>query len=997
MLSERISQELRDAINRIASAPSLSNWENIKKINSMVETNQLLGNLNTRLVVPENICVNIGFNNINSMLSTDIGQLVAGVEHAKRDLYNVFESGKYVAVKCLKGVYFVPEKDAGKISIKEFFLMSSDGFRWESINFAKLTGNVNSGFNTYLYNQYTNQVFVLTRENGADVIAILNIEIPLKKIKLAGMMSDRVSLEEINGYIATLEADERKRQEEIALAEEQRQRTYKGVVFESLELKEEAINNEKEIQQYCTNLSDKSFDELWEKKEAISQLPAPIFSNYVYQLLTALQSKENYESNQYLEKINTADLTALSEISISYRKHNFSDNTKKFLDDALLKRTIICQRLIFDNMIADMEKLDRKALATLITNLNGKSYDVYLTQEYVEKVNRQVEILEKQELRDLCANVEKLSIEELDVLSNTIKQNNYQPRFTEPYYQMIESRVDYIHVKNMEQFCNAMPTANRETVTSIKNKIDAEKCKNELKSKFYALIDERNEQLDYDDLCKLTANVKSKSLNEQEQIYKQLQSGKYNEKFIKEFLTLVGISVEKSRLAFVENKLAGLESRTKSQVNSLKDELENSKYDERIIKHARLVLIERIYELDMQELMELRNNFDDLSLADIQDLRSRIKQKNVCERALVTYEKKLKERELQIGYERACQASYFAKQIIQQNGLFDVNILLPIFSQDYVQGLYKHFQLLGREDYSDIPVVIVPECSDLVITKKSLYFLTPYGYAGFNLSDIITFSVDRKMFKDNLLITFTNGRVESLSSGISKSHSDAFVNMIATVCHNVRNEGALAQYPLYKNHVSEITKEAFEFIPVPKVSEQFIVDIFVNDLIKENTNMRNSYIKHLGINNWEALENKVRYGMGIMNDQIVCYYDSSMMGSAKDGFAIGTRFIHIKNSNQMLMSIPMNDIYEVVMANNNLVIVDKNNNVINLCIVGNDENLKFRFTEMLASYVKGIQMVSTEQVESKQKQEEQVVCPQCNTVATVVGAKFCKKCGAKLM
>lgn len=1004
-MSESSVQKFQKRLDEVSRYPQDFQDERFKLSNDLINDNILIQSMNQSLSDIKSISATLEMLDSIEKVSADINLLVSNIQEVKRNLFECFKTDAYIAVKRIKGWYFYPEKNEHtRISIKNLYLMSADGIHWNSVQFGHATRLLEAGKSFYLYNEYSTFVFRVNTENGSDVIALLDTKIPVGTVKISGMAERIVSISEVKQYIQNIEEAEEIRRKEIAAAEEQLRRTYKGIVFDSEEMKDSIIKKEQQIQEYCFRLENHSYEELWQMKEKVEKLPSAIFSVYISKIIAAMGIQENREKNCYLDRIELTELCGLNDIEMDLEKEHYSDVTKNVIKDCISKRQLQCQRIIFDAMLNQMDTFTRSELKQLILQIKEKEFNADLTCEYIGKINRQFDWLEMQELKSLCANVEHLSIDELLQLEKNIKQEGYQNKYADEYYQMISSRIEFLHVKNMEQYCVPIFTVDRDELKVIEKKINDENCMPELKTRFLNLVFQRSEQLDYEDLCLLTENIHDKKLDELELLYKDLQSGKYNKKFIKEFIVKSRVYLELSQQAAIDELIANLANMNKEMVIDVQHEIKKKNYADRVIKNAQQRMAERIYELDMYELMEMENNFDSLDLKDIQSLRSMIRQKSVCERAKSTYEKKLHMRELVVAYQLVSPLSCFVKQTMEQYNLSGINLVLATFSADYEKHLVDHFERLGNADYNDIPVLFYPECSKLTISKTRLYCNTSSGYASAHFSEIRSFSIERKLFQELLIITFTNGNAISLSGGLNKKMSQAFANLLTAIHQNANNEMILSRYQPYFNHVAGLSKEEFETYQVSEQTNiQTIVNIFKEKMLRIETIKKNSSIKHVGIDNWDVFSNKVKLGMGIDNDQVVFFYDKTILKSAKDGFAIGEKFVHLKIGQQPLISIPMSEIYEVTEANNKLMIFTINNNTFNVDFVAGDETTKHQIVELIDEYVKGIQLVNHLPISVKTKevnvdsniQPVKYECPNCN--ATVkIGANFCSQCGKKL-
>lgn len=1010
-LSETAEQEFQKRIEEMSSFPQQCEWTQFKVLNAKIETNKILQRANAEVLGIENISIEIDFLPDLSLASIDINDLITNMEETKHKLFNFFMEGKYSAVKHVPSLYFSPEQDEiSQIRIKSFYLMSEAGSQWETVSFGHASRLADAGKDFYLYNEYVSLIFEVTKTNAADVIALLDTKIPVKIINIVGLGTAQISIHDVESYLNRLESEELNRLREIQNAEDQLRRTYKGIIFNTEEEKTEAVRTEEELQLYCQNLKDKTFEEIWQKKEQIAKLPNAIFAGYSSKLISAADIQENREKNVYFDGIEIAGLVELDSISEEIYEHHYSDAAKRALDDAIAKRRLVCQQFILDDMTKDIEEYDRETLKQIILQIEAKKYNSALTAEYISRVNRQCDILETRELQKLCSDIEQRSIPQLEELERLIKDGKYQDKFANQYFSMIYSRIEFLHVKNLEKYCMAISGADRDNLNDIKKKVEGEECRQELKDRFYELIDQRNESLDYEELCQLTEHIEEKPLDELEKLYKQLQAGSYNEKFIKLFLIRVRIALEQAQQKHINDLIGTLQSMSREQIIEIESEINKCGYADRITALAKDKITERIYILDMYELISMENNFDRLSLDDIEQLRNRIRQKNVCERSRNTYLKKLKERENIIAYQLVSQLASYAKQTLYQYGLSGIKIKIACFDPDYMQYLQKHFDDGGVRDYSNIPVLFMPECSAFAITKTEIYYRVNSEYNRVKIADIRSFSVEKKLFGELLAITFANGNMITLSGGINKKNSQAVVGFLTNLVQNINNTALLAKYQPYTDHVVELKEEAFEGRYLPAgITEQYIENIFLSKLYAIILKTQIPSIKYAAMDNWSAIETKVCSGFGIAKDShIVMYYDRTLFNSAKEGIAVGTGHLHFKTGTQKLISIPFSDIYEVNGNKNQLIVTTVTNNVFSSEFTVQSEDVYLGIIATIDEFVKGMQFINsmatrvkTEQLYSSQLMQKIGThdgnrCPNCNAILKN-GAKFCSQCGTKIV
>lgn len=759
-----------------------------------------------------------------------------------------------------------------------------------------------------------------------------------------------------------------------------------------------------EIEEYCQSFGGKDFEEIFAKKKEIEPLPGALFSSYITRLFDACTAKENAEKAEYLKSIETLELDSVATTTKEIQNHNYSDAAKSELMLELEKRKLFCQRADLEALTAELATLSRDAIRALMATVAGKEYDRALTEEFLTAINAQNDAVEQKELETLCAALDNIDIEELKQLQNQILAGGYQQRFTDPYIARITARIEALHVRNMEQYCAIVDTVDKENLRIIKNKIDTEDCAAPLKDRFYGLIAQRMEVLDYEELCEVTEDIENRSLEELAEIYTQLENGNYNAKFVKLFLVKVRSNLDKKKAAKVEDMMTNLATMTKAEVLELSASLEALGYPDRILYIPRERITERIFELDMLELIALGNNFDSMSLNEINDIRLKVSQKDVCQRANYTYSMKLAEREKVIGISAVSQNAAYAKQLMDQMGLGEAGIVLPLYSAQYDGILEQHFADMGQRNFSEIPFLFLAEVPGFALTKNFLYYKTATGYARANITDIRLISTEKKLFSESLVITLANGAVATLLGSVSKKTSTELVNYLVTVVNNASNVAVLSQFAAYNQSVAPFSTANMGLRTLP---ESLNFDALSAILTAKVSPYNEKNIRCRGTESWAGVEPKIAAGMGINPmERVAFFYDRTLLNTAKDGFDLGEYYISFRNGNKGLAQIAYAEVFQLTKMGNQLSIVSTNNSALPTEFTTTTEEIGAYIVNAFNEFVCGMQMLEATPVapvaqpivepQPVAPAQEFRFCTQCGTKLPI-GSAFCTQCGNKLI
>lgn len=1005
-LSKSVAQTFEERLQEISSFPDLDNWTIFKSSAEKISQSKTLQKMNFKMGTIEEIHYKIDCT-VNEIL-INIGDLIENIESVKLELFKTFGEGKYEAVNGSAGFFWSPEKDEKKkITARNLYLMSEDKKNWVPVQFGKFSDLIGKQGKLYLASKQQAFIFKVTETNLSDVIAILDIKIPIRIIRITEEIKEDISVDEIENYIVELEEKAQTQQKEILDAEDKLKRTYKGILFQSEREKELIIHKEERIQKYCLRLDEKDFNELWIKKEELSSLPAAIFSPYLAKIVEKCAICENRDKNLFLEFIKQEDLSNLDKILKKIAVQHYSDEVKRVMKDATLKRKLECQRTALESVVVGIETLSREELKKKIEEIESRNYDKALTAEYVSFIEKQYDIVEERELRMLCADIMQKNLPELDELEIQIRRCQYQEKFAEQYYNMIGARIEFLHIQNLEKYCENVIQANKEELKKIREKVEEESCSSKLKTKYYELIEKQKSKLDYNDFYTWTSNLKEQSLEEVESLYKKLQTDEYEIGIICKFEPQIRVAIEQKQKENAESLVKNLAFLNREQVLEVETKVNQLLYPERITCGVKDKIQEKKYLLDILELIELENDFDRLSLNDIQNLRRLIAQKNICKKSRDIYLQQLGKREMIIAYQFVSRSASYIRQMLVQYGLTELNIKLALFSSDYTKYLRKHYQNGGIQDFSNIPVLFFPDCAFLTITRTELYYKAGSEYKRISLMDVRSCAVEKRLFSQVIVITFSDGNRLIISEGIDKKNARVVADFLNCVIYNVNREEVLSNYQPYMEHLESFREEDFQLgSTTGNMRYEHIENIFNKKFQMLQEKEKFSSIKYEQMDGWSLIEPKIIQKFGILNEsKIIWYYGKGYFNTAKEGVVIGREHFYIKEGEQNLNAIAYNDIVCLKYKEKQIILLTRSNHKYIVRFDEYKQDIAGEIVELINEYIEGIQLLNStigdavvNQIQSKRVQlgVEESRCPNCNTVVSK-DARFCPQCGSKII
>lgn len=1006
-ISERVGKKLQERLKELEKIPKGCKKTQFAELAEKIKNADYLQKMNIGLPSLESVAVLIEPTEGLPQNSGQIEELVQNMEQVKEKMFQQFSQGKYMAVRHMPGMYWMPEKEGQeRASLREYFLMSVDRRQWSGIAFGKISKLIDQGTDFYLLNEYCPFVFRVSGENSSDVISMLDYKLPIGIIKAAGLPEEDISLDGMNAYLGQLKEEDNRKKKEVREAQEQLERTYKGVLFETKEKKEHAIAVEKEIADYCDALEGRCYAEVLAKKESVGLMPRVIFQPYLAKMAVYADLREKTEEEGYLGRIALSGQEELPKLQEEIKAQNYSDDTQTTLRKAIQQRMLTCQREELERETGNLDGMGRDKLKELLLVVKSKSFDDVLTEQYMGRIEGQIDLEEKRELQKLCSGLDEMSLQELQDVQQEIESRGYKQKHAFAYIGQIQLRADLLHRRNLEQYCQEAENAGQEELAVIQKKVEDEACGQELKEKCYEAIANRKEQLEYKELSALTSHLELKSLQDLEGLNERLANNGYNEKFIRVFQQKVRVALESAQQLAANGLVKNIQCLGRQEAKGIRDNILAEGYPPRVSKRALELLDARIFALDMQELMEIENQFDTLSLERVGQLRNMVKLKNVSEQSKEAYLRKLREREKAIGYQKISQNAAFAHQLCQKHGIVNQGIQIALFSQGY-DGYIEGFQKeRGQSGFADLPIFLFPNEPFLAVTQAEVHYKEKRVIKKIRLSEIASFAMERSMFHGSLVIHLRNGINTVILGKFDKKACQPLESFLNEFLMHGSNPAILNQFQPIQVPVKGFEADMFAVAQVSKEPAiQRIRQIFLHGYAKlEYKYGKADSVKCALQEDWEASKAKAMSMFGIAEGNPVFWYYGQMMltGMTAKGIAVGEGFFYLKRSGEKTDAIPIAEIFEIKATLNGIEIITTSHKVISAELPLAYSKMKEEVAHLLDEYAKGIQLINLTGIRRNVcvgMEEGQVgnggYCTNCQA-ALQVGAKSCGTCGKEV-
>lgn len=686
-------------------------------------------------------------------------------------------------------------------------------------------------------------------------------------------------------------------------------RTYKGVEFATVEIKNQIVELEATYAKKCTELEGLTYQELIAFRQELiaKQLPEVIFGGFVMLINNAISRQEQIEVQALIETFQNKTLEELTAITTTVGSTGYSSQACSTIIAQAQPWIVKRQEEILTQTVGEIEQDTREQLAEKRQKVFQLNFPNEVTQSFVQKIQQREDFLENQEVEALCEGYETKSLDELKELLTVLCSNRYRGQFTIPYRVKVDARMDAIYVEEMTVLCKNIEESDKLEVHAIRTKLDSITCKVALKEPFYQRINQRLDNLDRMELEDLCANLETRSLESLENLYTKLRTNSYNPKYLKGFLFTTELYLNKARQEHLREVSQSLFTMDKEQVKQLSLEIKQLGYEPRRVERYEAAIAARILELDMIELTKLQSDFDCLSNQEIQELMAKVSQMDVCNEAKSRYFAKLAQRQINLSYEEVTPYAAALQQFMNSIGFFDPAILLAGISNEFPGEWEKMKVNIPNVNPVEVPIVLVASGSlNFAITKTMCYYQAKKAFFAIPVEQIAGFGIAKKFLSESVVIQDKAGNAITLDGSVSKKTSSMFAQVFSQMALYINNPGMMITCPSAKFAVPPIDLNSFSCNWNHFVTNELTL---ANRFVREYQIMSANYkfgksVNILEPNMNDAINKVIRnYEINLGDEFLLMYYDSSLFSTVKEGFAVGSRRLYIRNSGQPTIAL----------------------------------------------------------------------------------------------
>lgn len=1007
-MDESLEEQYHARLCGIPEGRAEINLSASEKLKEMLENSIELQRLLNRKTT-SNVCFFQNHDN-EEIIHRQAGDLIEDIELTKNEIMKLAVQNSVCEIPSRQNCFYIYEdNDKKKVRVSTLYLMSFDRLNWKKISFVQLSEEISTETEVFLYNVYTNFLYEINKENIESTIVILDSKFPAGIISIPGFHRNGiVPYSDIAEYIQDLKETENKKRQEDESVREQLERTYKGIVFHSVEEKDAIIQKENKYKGYCKYIEQKNYRELLQLKvEITDELPEILARPMLYKILEAMERQENIERNAHVEWIKEADLEKAESFQENLKYFSYSPDTMERLRTDVRQRILACQRENLEQCINDINNMDRVQLRQAEEKIMEFHYNAELTEKYVSKVRHRYDIVETEEISVLCKDIDEKNIPQLEALSHQL-ESEYREEFTEKYRNNIARRIEFLHIRHMDELCGNAANEDKEGLRRLRNLIDAEQCKKELKSEYYEKINRRWEQLDYEEMNQLTENISDKSSEELSAIYTKLKNWECDIKLKRPFLQKVRINLDYTWYKQLDKLTEDLGEKNRDEINSVAKQIKEKSFPDRIRKNAEDKVDGKSFELDMRELIGLGNDFNHFDRNAVDLLEQKAILLNVSDRSRDIYREKLKERRYCIGLSEVSREVQLFSQLCEKYGTTLQNLKTVMNTSDYRTCADRFCSRYNISGYSEIPVFMMQEKSEIAVTADSLFYTVGNEHYKAPFDIVFSIGISKKLLSDKLIISFKNGTDVELATPLNKKEQEKFANLMNEFLNVIKNSTVILSYPILLYHTENLNLKNFIYDENKYwLDKETIADIFLQSYMVDKKRLGfGFYACGRRDDKWSQLEEKVRKNFAISADNILWIYDGTILRSGKEGMAIGENMIYLKKGTQNTVNIPMDKIFAVETIGEKRGIAFKTvDDYTFICEMTElREEMQETFVNMIWEYIQGIQLVnkinsqSVPIIKNSSASSPRIAPKFCINCGAPLGehAKFCTRCGKKI-
>lgn len=398
------------------------------------------------------------------------------------------------------------------------------------------------------------------------------------------------------------------------------------------------------------------------------------------------------------------------------------------------------------------------------------------------------------------------------------------------------------------------------------------------------------------------------------ELYQQLEQGDYNPKFVKKFLVELRMVIDNRDYYQISDMTANVINSDKETLLNTERAVEATGYHKGILYNARKKIADRKFELEMNELIDMSNDFDALSNEEVDNLINATREKGFSQASISIYMDKLTQRKFNIALAEVNKLSAALVQAANKYGVSGKDILIASKSDAFISAYRALKSAYPTSGEYDIPAFIISGGVNIAMSYKYCYLNSGSKQALIDVHNINGFTTVKKLLSESLAVQLKDGTTIPVSGSINKQQLPSFILMMNEYLGSMNDKVLLDTYTVPSFNVDSLSREDYSCATknYELNKNELTIDSLGAICTNEQTKEMSKALHFVGNKDWEQYQNKTKANYQILPEEnLIFVYDKSLMNSAKDGFAISQDKIFVKKAGQQLITLTMKDIVAI--------------------------------------------------------------------------------------
>ncbi|MGN1106724.1 MAG: hypothetical protein ACI4RH_08745 [Huintestinicola sp.] len=562
--------------------------------------------------------------------------------------------------------------------------------------------------------------------------------------------------------------------------------------FDTIKARRKALYN-KEADDLCKNIANMQKPELAELSEKLKNEkfdPAYVkkYFDDIEKRFNKIETDKLDSMCKDLEKLKKSELEKLSADidALGFKK----ENTASYLEK-IRSREITLMKSEMENLCKNIATTPRKELSKLKEALSGGEFDKELSAKYIKQIDERTENLIKQELADLCKNIQSAPKDKLMSMKIAISET---PEYKEPgkaYAEQIESRLKQIDKAEFDKQMSSIEKLTAEEVDKFEEELD--KRKPALDPKLYEAsvkkLQERKESLQREELGKLCADVSKLDIKKLSEIKEKISEGGYIPEITFPFIKKVEEAITNQHVQYYTKITENINSLNRAELTVLLEKIiknENHAPDDMLQRYIGRVK-SKIRDAEANILSEKCRNLGNAGEHRSFELIKDINEMDIDEDNRKRF---INQVELHITNIKTIERDGYVqilKKAMDENNIRESQFYIPGISKSFDSIYLKIQNTYARTEQFELPVVAHeftpghPEDSYL-LTNSYLYGMgKTCGLLHIPVEQIDRFEGKGGLFGGSLKVIEKNGKSTELPANIEKKLFEATSKVLNTV------------------------------------------------------------------------------------------------------------------------------------------------------------------------------------------------------------------------